>query len=76
MLLWLLIGSHAKVEDLRGTLLTLCMVLGISVTLVRHYNYSDCSDSDWLHKIPLYRQHYAVMKLWAKCGTRDAENEF
>ena len=46
MLLWLLIGSRAKVEDLYGYL-THSLVVGSSalgLKLVRHF--SDCSDSE------------------------------
>ena len=46
MLLWLLIGSHAKVEDLCGYT-THSHVLGsgaLDLKLVRYF--SDCSDSE------------------------------
>ena len=60
MLLWLLIGSRAKVEDLCGYT-THSHVLGssaLSVKLVRRF--SDCSDSECLHKATSTVQYRAV----------------
>ena len=65
MLLWLLIGSRATVEDLCGYL-SHSGSRALGLKLVRHF--SDCSDSECLHKIPLLCQLYCkevVGELWA-----------
>ena len=75
MLLWLLTGSRAKVEDLCGNI-SHSLVLGssaLSFKLVRHF--SDCSDSELKFKNSLHTQHYTVTydyvvgEVWDKCDT-------
>ena len=74
ILLWLLIGSRAKVEDQCGYTIH-SLVLGssaLSFKLVRHF--SDCSDSELKLKNSLHRQHYTVtydyvVEVWDKCDT-------